>query len=376
MKYSTAESEYLVELLKSAINNTDIPSAPDDINWEELVSLAHKQQVYSIIASILNKLSLPKEQAEELNLYNQNELVRMIAMKSEQELLERELEKAGIKFMLLKGSLLRNYYPKQKMRQMSDVDILYDGSKKNRLFKIMSDYNYSIISCSENSDDFTKKPFYTFEFHRELFFKEHDFYFDFSNVWENAKVSPENSCKYIMSIEDLYLHSIAHIYKHYVLGGFGIRFLSDTYLMLTKEQDRMDTSYVNTRLNELGLADFERLIRELSYEIFGEGNFTEEQIDFLNKVLEFGIYGNSDEGVKVYFDEYLKKNNGKGSVIGYYMSKLFPETDFMKRTYPILEKKPYLLPYYYIKRLFNKLIFKRKNTIQNYKILKEYKKQK
>ena len=121
------------------------------------------------------------------------------------------------------------------------------------------------------------------------------------------------------------------------------------------------------------MTEFENLIRELSFEIFGDGCFSDEQIDFLNNVLKFGIYGDSREGIKVYYDEYLAKNGGKGSLAGFYMSKLFPDFAFMKRSYPQLEKKPYLLPLYYIKRLINKLIYKRKSAVSNYKILKEYK---
>lgn len=373
MKYSTAESEYLVELLNSAIKGTAVKTPPEDINWKSFVDLAKMQQVYSVIAPILGSINMPEEQAKEITLYNQNELLRLIAMRNEQEQLENELEKAGIKFMLLKGSLLRNYYPQQKMRQMSDVDILYDATKKDDLFKIMSDFGYSLISCDENSDDFTKKPFYTFEFHRELFFKEHNFYFDFSNVWQNASVSSYNSCKYVMSAEDLYLHSVAHMYKHYVLGGFGIRFLTDTYLFLIKEQQNLNMNYVNSRLRDFDLVDFERLIRNLSFEIFGEGNFSDEQIGFLNNVLKFGIYGDSREGIKIYYDEYMAKKGEKGNIAGFYLSKLFPNTEFMKRIYPILIKKPYLIPLYYIKRLYYKLIVKRKSTINKYKILKDYK---
>lgn len=372
MKYSTVESEYLIMLLRAALNNTEIPEAPDGINWEEFTALSKKQQVYSIIAVIMHALPLPDEQTAELRLYNQNELLRILSMKSEQELIEAELEKRGIRFMLLKGSLLREYYPQQKMRQMSDVDILYDGKKKSELFEIMHAMGYSVLSCSENSDDFTKKPFYTFEFHRDLFFKGHDFYFDFSDVWSRAEQSCDNACKYNMKTEDLYLHSIAHMYKHYILGGFGVRFLADTYLMLKCEADKLDMNYIRQRLMDFDLEHFEHLIRETAMILFDGGELTDEQMNFLNKSLEFGIYGDSDEGVKIYYEEYIKRNGGSGTVFGFYMSKLFPGAEFMKRSYPLLEKHPYLMPVYYVYRLAEKFVFKRKSSLHDYKTLKKY----
>ena len=372
MKYSTVESEYLIKLLKAAIKNTAVLMPPEEIDWEKFVSLAKKQQVYSIISPVLSKVNMPEKYSKALMLYNQNELLRIISMKSEQETIEKELEKRGIKFMLLKGSLLRQYYPQQKMRQMSDVDILYDGKKQTELFELMHSMDYSILSCSENSDDFTKKPFYTFEFHRDLFFKEHDFYLDFSYVWSRAAQSDENSCKYIMNTEDLYLRSIAHMYKHYVAGGFGVRFLADTYLMLKSEAGKLDMSYIGSKLKEFNLVGFEKLIREISFILFDGGELSDEQMNFLNKSLEFGIYGDSNEGIKIYFEEYIKKNGGKGTIFGFYMSKLFPSAQFMKRSYHILEKKPYLMPVYYIYRLVHKLIFKRKSSLKNFNILKDY----
>ncbi len=374
MQYSNVENEYLIDLLKSSLKCQSVNNPPENIDWQKFVALAKKQQVYSVIAPALSQVNMPQEQANELALYNQNELLRLIAMKNEQECLEKELEKNEIKYMLLKGGVIKEYYPQQKMRQMSDLDILYDGSKKEELFKIMKDRGYRILSCSENSDDFTKEPFYTFEFHRELFYKEHDFYCDFSNVWENAVKDENSDYKYHMSKEDLYLHSIAHMNKHYKFGGFGIRFLADTFLLLERDWADLDKEYVKKRLEEFGLTEFEEFIRNLSSELFGEGNFNSEQAEFLNTSLNFGIYGNT-EGITVYFDEYQNNKGNKVTPFGFYAAKIFPSAEFMKKNYAVLEKKPYLLPAYYIYRLFEKFVHKRKMVIHNYKVLKKYTKE-
>lgn len=371
MEYSSYENEYLIELLNAAIKSTPVNPPKQSIDWGRFVALAKRQQVYSIIAPMFGSIDIPAQQMRELEIYNNNDLVRLIAMKNEQQLLEKELEENKIAFMLLKGGVIRDYYPQQRMRQMADIDILYDGTRREQLFKLMKKHNYKIISCSENSDDFTKNTYYTFEFHRELFFKEHNFYCDFSNVWDRATKSSDNEYKYNMSIEDLYLHSIAHMNKHYKFGGFGIRFLADTYLLLMKDWDNMDKEYVNSRLSEFKLVEFEKFIRELTLEIFGDRVFNEKQIEFLNKSLDFGIYGNT-EGITVYFDEYKRSRNGKATVIGFFFAKLFPPASFMKRNYTILEKKPFLLPFYYVYRLIYKLLRSTRVTIHNYRVLKKY----
>ena len=55
-----------------------------------------------------------------------------------------------------------------------------------------------------------------------------------------------------MSSNDLYLHTIAHMYKHYILGGFGIRFFADVYVLLTKLKDELDKAYIDSKLEKMG----------------------------------------------------------------------------------------------------------------------------
>lgn len=353
MKYSTAENEYLIELLNAAIKNTDVKAPPENINWKEFVDLAKKQQVYSIIAPVLSGITMPEEQSKELILYNQNELLRLIAMKNEQEQLENELEKAGIKFMLLKGSLLRNYYPQLKMRQMSDVDILYDFSKRDKLLEIMKNREYTLISDGGNSDDFTKKPFYTFEFHHRLFKDAYGFCPEFDFVWDNAVQDSDNCYKYNMSVEDLYLHSAAHMYKHYIFGGFGIRFFIDTYLLVTAEENSWNQEYIDKNLKEMGIFDFERLVKKISFNLMNNEELDSEQTEFFNKVTDSGIYGSHEYDVSEVY-ENIKRNTGKSSVFSYILTRLFPSKKQMKSIYPQLETKPFLIPYYYIKRIIVK----------------------
>ncbi len=74
---------------------------------------------------------------------------------------------------------------------------------------------------------------------------------------DNASKDDEKEFEYHMSSNDLYLHTIAHMYKHYILGGFGIRFFADVYVLLTKLKDELDKAYIDSKLEKMGLVDFE-----------------------------------------------------------------------------------------------------------------------
>ena len=345
------EADYLIYLIRCGINSIKPEPPSEEIDWGEFVALSKQQEVFSFIVCVLPFEYLPKEEAKKLDNYSKNELVKTLVVNNERGILEEKLNENKIDFMYLKGSVLKELYPKESMRQMSDIDILYNKSKRDELLELMKECDYKLVSWSENSDDFSKPPYCTFEFHRELFFDEFGFCPDFSFVWNNATTVSENPYKHVMSFEDVYLHCVAHMYKHYVLGGFGIRFLCDLYLLFTKKN--LDFEYISKMLQKFEIADFERTVKELSIAIFEEKELTDEQYEFMNKVMSFGLFGEEGAGTKLKFDLFKEEYN-TDSLFKYTLLRMFPKKEYMLRTYPVLEKKPFLLGYYYIERLITK----------------------
>lgn len=353
MDINKTEITYFLSVLRCAIKGKKAPEPPQNIDWQLFLNFARQQSVFPTITHALDYNTLPQNVAQELNNHSKSELVRLIAMQNELGAIEKELVNNKIRYMLLKGSVIKNYYPKSSMRQMTDIDILYDGENQKKLLEIMKSFGYKEISLGGNSDDFSKKPFYTFEFHRELFKDTYGFFPDFSFVWDNAEKSADNEFEYNMSVEDLYLHHIAHMYKHYRLGGFGFRFLIDTYVISNAEKKSWNEEYINSKLKELKLYDFENLVRDISYAIIDDTPLNDDEIEFLNETVGYGLFGNKDTGVELLYEDFLKKNNN-GSYASYVLSRLFPDRDFMTDAYPVLKEKPFLMNYYYIKRLLTK----------------------
>lgn len=347
MTYSSVENEYLIALLKAAIKREPMPAVSDTLDWKHLIALSKKQQVYSIIASVLDISLLPKEQSAELTGYVQSELLRLLSMKNELDGLENDLMRKQIKFMLLKGSVIRNYYPQQKMRQMSDIDILYDSSKRDELIKIMKLRGFRLTASCENSDDFFKEPFYTFEWHRELFFKENKFcpHFD---LWDNAKADEDNPCKFYVESTEHFVYTICHMFKHYATNGCGVRFLCDIYVLMNYGE-KIDMPRAMKRLEKIGIGDFADDAIALAGAVFSDGAITENQQKMLDFLLSSGVYGN------LVVDYSQKLEALGGSKLKYIFSRIFPPKNKMYADYRRLEKRPYLLPFYYIVRLFTKI---------------------
>lgn len=362
---------YLIHLLACAINEKTPDPVPDNVDFNALFSLAEKHQIYNMIYPLIQ--DNPHISAEQKAKWRHSKMVetaKMVTVNSERAQIFEEFEKNQIKYMPLKGLILKNYYPKESMRQMSDNDILYDFSKRDIVCDIMKKRGYKTLATGENSDDFHKPPYCTFEFHRELFFKEHEFCPEFDNLWDNAKQDENSPFMYHMSLEDNYIYSVCHMYKHYSTAGCGVRFLADIYVVLKKDNDVLDWDYINSQLEIFGISEYEQKSRTLAFKLFDEKELDENDIALLETYINFGIYGSG----KIKLQKELMSLADSGSLEKakkkYIIKRLFPSVKKMKADYRVLEKKPYLLPAYYIYRLFRAL-FNRKKTMAEFKNINE-----
>ena len=93
-----------------------------------------------------------------------------ILLDAERAKILRRLEEEKIWYMPLKGSILKDWYPKLGMRQMSDNDILFDRSKYKTVRDIFIDSGYECGHFGTGNDDvYFKEPVMNFEMHRSLF---------------------------------------------------------------------------------------------------------------------------------------------------------------------------------------------------------------
>lgn len=362
MTYSSLESEYLIHLLCCAIKKEQPQKAPENLDWKGLVELSKKQQVYSVIVPVIDLASVPTEIAQELQMYFQNELLRTLAMKNELEEIEKELVENEIKYMLLKGCVIRNYYPLQKMRQMSDYDILYDPSKRENLISLMKKRGFYLKSAEANSDDFYKKPYYNFEFHRNLFDERDAFCPDF-DLWKRAKPSGENKFKYSINDEDCLIYSLCHTFDHYCVSGCGIRFIVDIYVLLNG-LNNLDWNYINKTVEDFGFADFCKNAIGLSNALFNNKPPTKEEKDLFDFMMSGGIYGTNS--ISKLIDE------SGGSRFKYFIGRIFPPKRQMYANYPKLKKAPILLPFYYAFRLIQRAYYNYDGMKKELKGIKSY----
>jgi hypothetical protein len=363
VKTGNKEIDYLLILLNCALKGEKAP-VDYSVDINALLKLANSQQVYNTILPSLQEIEiLSKEDNERWNNFYLSELQRTVYVNSIRESICAQLDEAKIKYMFLKGLVIREYYPKSLMRQMSDNDILFDSTKRDELAKIMKKNGFCLTYACDKSDDYYKEPNCLIEFHRQFFRKEDDDeFYDVSTIWQRAE-KVENSYRYIMSKEDNYIFALAHMHKHYRLEGCGIRFLCDMFLL--SNEKGLDWEYINSFLDKIGLSQFNQTVLGLIDCVFGNKKINDDEKKLLDFMFEGSVYGTFKS-----LNETINEHGGK---LGYVFYRIFPPKRIMVSTYSALQSKPYLIGYYYIKRLFDRLVHRKSQIKKEVNSLKKMK---
>lgn len=339
IKIGDKEKDYLLELLVCALKGTELVPR-DDVDMKRVLKLAVKQQVYTAVLPCLEKSGfLSTEDKQEWNSHKLSEIQKNLIISSEREALCKDFDEAGIRYMFMKGLIIRNYYPQSLMRQMSDNDLLYGVEKRDALFEVMKKNGFYMCGTQSASDDFFKAPYVVMEMHKTLFDDECEVKLDL-DLWKRAVKCEGDNSRYDMSPEDNYIYSLAHMYKHYSSSGCGIRFICDMYV-LHYSDDKLDFDYINQQFKKFEMYDFYQKVMRVVEALFNDADYTEDDLNLLNEVFAGGIFG-----VPKTMEEILKENGGK---FKYLFRKIFPKKEFMYRNYEYLQDKPYLLFPTYIK---------------------------
>lgn len=300
---------------------------------------------------------------------------KVILLDAEREKIFAFMEKSGIWYMPLKGVILKEYYPKIGMRQMSDNDILYDIKFREQLKDFMLQNGYQAEGDYKLSyhDEYLKAPVYNFEMHTKLFSDINDvFSLYFSDVKSKLLKDSDNNFGFHFTDEDFYIYITAHEYKHFSLGGTGLRSLADIYVYLKEKGDNLNRSYIDNELEKLGIKDFEQKSCELSKKIFGSvtlPELTPDEKEHLEYYFFSGTYGTFEHRIKNQMQKHIQKT-GNITKFSYIMSRIFPDLSYYKLYYPYAYKHKILIPFAWTARLFKGIIHRRKKIKSELKVFK------
>lgn len=298
---SYSNERYLLHLFARSLNRATPREIPADCSWETVYHLAAQNGVQGLVWEAAKKLdSVPEELRSAWEKMATAILIRNVQLDADRAEIVRRLSEAGISYLVLKGAVLLPYYPSPSMRTMSDNDVLFGyvepdpsggyrvqgSTEKERaasleeagqiVRSVMSDLGYTVLEHSGDVCDiqFSKAPYYRYEMHFALMEQHRPYYFYFANPWKRAvPVGDEELGKgreFRFSDKDQYVYMIVHAYKHENMGGEGIRILGDIAVALRAAGEGFDLAYVEDELSRMGLQNFERSLRELTFALLDE----------------------------------------------------------------------------------------------------------
>ena len=344
-------AEDIIYLLRCAITEKvpDRDKIPG-MDLEELYRIARRHSVASAVGMALESTGIKDERFEKAVAMAQR---KNALLDADRTTVLAKMEAAGIWYMPLKGSVLKDLYPRYGMREMADNDILFDKTRDADLREIMLSLGFTLENYDNGPHDiYHKKPVSNFEMHRTLFSASmrEDLYPYYANVKNRLKQDEGKRYGYHFSDEDFYLYIVAHEYKHYSSGGTGLRSLLDTYVYLKKKNLNMD--YIQREASKIGIADFERQNRDLALHLFDEEKLTDEEKKMLDYIVLSGAYGNVENAA-------INGVREKGQW-GYFLSRLTLPKDVLVGMFPILRKVPFLYPACWLLRLLRGVFLRNK----------------
>lgn len=359
----------ILTLIKSAITNESYP-LPEDFNMEEAYPLIKKHHLIPIAyAGALQcgiDQNLPVMQSLFKTYYKF--LIRMTTQIKEFDRISNAFDQNHIDYLPLKGCRLHKLYPKPEYRCMGDLDILIRPEQYEQIIPIMTSLGYNFRYESDHELVWYIKT-YMVELHKRLIPSYNkDYYNYYGDGFSLAK--PADGTKYELSLNDEFIYLFTHFSKHYRDGGIGCKHIIDLWIYRRTFPD-LDENYICNQLKELQLYEFYQNILALIQVWFEHGK-SNEKTDFISDYIfasgSWGQFKNRKQAA--IYKESKTHGTIKTTKRKRLIKRIFPAMKWMQTAYPSLKKAPVLLPFYWVKRWFDVVFFRRQNIKRAYNIHK------
>ena len=365
-----------IDILSAGIRGKSADKVYYNVEWDEVIDLADKHKVDGIIYLALRKSKLISNIGEEkISLLKQKAAITGITQSRHISGLSTVLNKINernIPVIVLKGLVVREFYPQPDQRSMNDADILVHEGDVEKVKQLLIDMGYVYLEDHKASHHIAlvhhKYPF--IELHWNLFKRD-----GFSNelehyerlIWRRAiKVNVGEAEVLSLSYEDLALHLCMHMAAHLAATGFGVRQLCDLVLLVEHNGDEIDWNSFIMKARMYGFEKFGKIIFLLCNKLFNMEAPKEINIKVVNnkkyvsalldEIFEAGVHGKKEMAnqfaTQVAFNFEEKDSNATLGAINRYFRFIFPKIDDMSDKYSYAKKVKILAPIAWIHHLF------------------------
>lgn len=333
--------ERLIKIVAGIINN-EKADLEADTDFERILRLAHAHRITGFVAYGVKNYDLKEETLKKYEAELFKTAARYTAQEREILGLSKAFSEEKIEHCFLKGLKVSKYYDIPESRFMLDIDIYINPEKFESALAVMRKSGYEALCTDDKDCSLSKKPFLNVDLHKEL---KYDFDLDYEfykNVYDRLLDVPDSYEK-TMSKEELFVYLLSHTAHHFATAGTGIKSVIDHYYLVKNLVPECDKAVLENMLSESGLKGFNEKLTKLTSVWFKNGE-TDETIEKMSEyIILSGAYGTD---INYFVNGVLRMGEGNKKK-NYYLSRLFPEYEFMCYRYEILKKHKALLPMFW-----------------------------
>lgn len=312
-------------------------------NLEAVYTLAKKHDLAHLVAHAVEGLYIPPcEVLTKLKNTKMRAIYRYARMDLEFERLCQALEEAQIPFIPLKGSVLRQYYPQPWMRTSGDIDVLVKETDFECAVKALECQGWAVKGNIQYQNICMYSPSgVLLELHFNIRVKMASADALMDAVWDHCVLTDGKQYAYQQTKEFFLCHQLAHMAKHVLVGGCGIRTFLDIWLL--NQNLSVDPEELCRLCRSAHLDRFYAQVTALADVWFGQAAHTPVTENLERYILDGGVYGNLSNKV-------LMSQTRVGGKLQNFLHRMFVPYTEMQLMYPVLKKRKWLLPFYQIVR--------------------------
>ena len=351
---------------------------PDGLNWNELRAMAadhklegilyHQSRFYLKTHPELSPVRAAFEHAFK------GTIMHTTSMDYELQCLSEAFGKAEIPFVPIKAAAISRFYPEPMLRTMGDMDLLVQADDAERIRPVMEELGYANKRWTEREWDYEKDQL-SFELQSLLLHdtaledaKQRAYLNDF---WPHT-FRDDKTGFLLLDWNFHFLYLIAHIGKHMKSAGVGFRQFFDLAVLTVRAPELFDWKALAAHAEKAGLLTFAKSCLTLCRIWFGvpsplpEQALSEEDTESITQyVFANGVFGFQNEEPR---SKELSRLRNQSKLplpllkLRVFLKFLFPSyRDLCTLTkYEGLRGRPWLLPWYWLKRIFRGMGSKRR----------------
>lgn len=354
------EKEYLLHLLGAYLRG-DEPQIQPDADWERLRQLARIHNLAGVLAYLAMKYPVCQDRQAQAahRKFCMSTIAGFAQRGSLAEAFSQTLSDHGIDHIMMKGFVIRDFYPVPEFRSYGDIDLVIRKDDRVKCHELMKQLGFAVETDWEPVYSYTRENEF-YEIHTELLETDVSAKVNcreyFHDPWAHVRCAERNRFEFEPEYHFLYL--LTHLAKHVVSTGAGIRMYLDVAVFVQHYRNSLNWGRIEEELESLYLRDFANVVLYVVQEYFGIPNPLEAKpvnpktIDlFLEITMDGGVFGMVGQRAGVTSLKEENRSRGEFSRVGTMMNRLFPAADAIQNRYTYLQKYPWLLPAAWVHRL-------------------------